>query len=117
MPYIHSTSRNACLIHKVGAMWAQWYEGHYSYMRRLEHPNLGIETVCGQCLFLTRGRSKMCKIPDPNAILCGRCYGELPTFSHKRIARIKKQWAKDHLGCKGMIKVIEPYVAPQVRRA
>jgi hypothetical protein len=114
MPYAHSTSRNACLIHKVAVVRIHWYSGHYSYMRRLESPSVYAETVCGQTVFINNGKKsgKMCEIPDPNAVLCGRCHGELPTFSRRRIVRIKKQWAKDHLGCKGLHEVIEPYQAP-----
>jgi hypothetical protein len=53
---------------------------------------------------------KMCIVPDPEAVLCGRCHGEWPTFSARRKARIKKRWAHDHLGCTGTTEVIGPYV-------
>lgn len=111
LPYVHSTSRNACLIHKVAYVEARWYSGHYSYMRRLEQPWIRAQTVCGLGIYLSNGKKsgKMCGLPDPNAVLCGVCHGELPTFSKHRTARIKKQWAKDHLGCKGVVEVIGPY--------
>jgi hypothetical protein len=114
LPYVHSTTGNATLIHKVDRVKIRWYQGRNSYMRRLEQPTVIAETVCGVSRFITNGRksSKMCKIPDPAAVLCGRCHGELPTFSKRRKYRIKKRWAKDHLGCKGVVEVIEPYAPP-----
>jgi hypothetical protein len=118
LPYVHSTSHNACLIHKVSRVVIRWYSGHYDYMKRLESPSMYAECVCGQTVFLNNGRrsGKMCETPDPNAVLCGRCHGELPTFSKRRKMRIKKQWAKDHLGCKGVVEVIGSYQPPQVRQ-
>lgn len=111
LPYVHSTTKNSTLIHKVSCVKIRWYQGYYSYMRRLENPILIAETVCGMYKFLNAGRapSKMCEIPDPAAVLCGVCHGELPTFSCKRKVRIKKRWAQDHLGCKGVVEVIGPY--------
>jgi hypothetical protein len=52
------------------------------------------------------------EIPDRNAVLCGRCHGEPATFSRKRVQSITKQWAHDHLGCKGMREVIGSYEVP-----
>ena len=114
LPYVHSTSRHACLIHKVAFVEIRWYEGYNQFMRHRDIPNVIANTVCGCSRFLTNGNksAKMCKIPDPNAVLCGRCFGELPTFSKRRTVRIKKQWAKDHLGCKGTVEVIGPYGTP-----
>jgi len=115
LPYVHSTTHNACLIHKVAYVTLHWYQGHYSYMRRLENPIIIAETVCGCSRFVNNGEksAKMCEIPDPKAVLCGRCFGELPTFSKRRKVRIKKRWAKDHLGCKGITEVIGPYREPK----
>jgi hypothetical protein len=114
-PYVHSVSRNACLIHKVADVDVVWYSGHYSYMRRLEQPRVIAHTVCGRSIFLSNGKrsGKMCEVPDPNAVLCGVCHGELPTFSKRRKTAIKRQWAKDHLGCKGVNEVIGPYQPPE----
>jgi hypothetical protein len=119
LPYVHSVAGNAMLIHKVACVEIRWYEGHYCYMKRMEQPYLIAITVCGVSRRLNsrRGKAgagaKMCEIPDPNAVLCGLCHGELPTFSKKRKTRIKKRWAKDHLGCKGVVEVIGPYAASQ----
>jgi len=116
LPYVHSTWRNACLVHKVADVRMRWYDAKGSWLQRRDTPSVIAETVCGQFVFLgtdnRRLRGKMCKIPDPNAVLCGRCHGELPTFSAKRKWRIKKRWAKDHLGCKGITEVIGPYQPP-----
>lgn len=108
-PYVHSVSSNATLIHKVDRVRIRWYAGNYSYMQRLSVPSITAETVCGMSKLISsphigknRMRAKMCEVPDPNAVLCGVCHGELPTFSRKRKVRIKKRWAKDHLNCKGV---------------
>ena len=107
LPYVHSVGPNAMLIHKVANVKIDFGGGKTSIIA---------ETVCGMSKSIThrygngRIKSKMCEIPDPNAVLCGACHGELPTFSKKRKIRIKKRWAKDHLGCKGIVDVLEPYV-------
>ena len=114
MPYVHSTSRNACLIHKVASVQLRWYDGAYDFMRRREKPSICANCVCGQTIYLNNGKrsGKMCEIPDPNAVLCGRCHGEIATFSLNRTVRIKRRWAKDHLGCKGIQEVIGAYQQP-----
>ena len=117
LPYVHSTTANSTLIHKVAVVNIRWYQGWNSYMKRLEHPVVIAETVCGMSKFVSyagkhsrlQSAAKMCIIPDPAAVLCGRCHGELPTFSKHRKLRIKKRWAKDHLGCVGTTEVIPAY--------
>lgn len=110
LPYVHSIGANSCLIHKVAYVDIHWYSGHYSYMQRLDKPFVLVHTVCQFSVSLTgRMAGKVCELPDPNAILCGRCHGELPTFSPQRKIKIKKQWAKDHLGCRGVVEVLGPY--------
>jgi hypothetical protein len=95
-------------------MEARWYSGHYSYMQRLDKPFVYARAVCGLNIYLNNGKKsgKMCSLPNPNAVLCGVCHGELPTFSKNRKDAIKRQWAKDHLGCKGVVEVIGPYQYP-----
>lgn len=106
LPYVHSVGPNAMLIHKVAAV-KMCFEGTKT--------TIIAETICGMSKIVAhrysggRMKAKMCEIPDPNAILCGSCHGELPTFSKRRKVRIKKRWAKDHLGCKGIVEVIGPY--------
>jgi hypothetical protein len=115
LPYVHSTTANSCLIHKVECAEIRWYEPCYGFLQRLQHPQLLARTVCGRSVFLTNGKKsgKMCIVPDPNAVLCGRCHGELPTFSKRRKDRILRKWAHDHLGCKGVVEVIGPYQPPE----
>ena len=116
--YVHSTNRSACLIHKVEEVEIHWYSGHYDWCQRLENPRVIARTNCGTNIFLSNGKKsgKMCEIPDPNAVLCGRCHGEPATFSRKRVQSITKQWAHDHLGCKGLREVIGPYEKPSTER-
>lgn len=112
--YIHSIGANSCLIHKVTAVRMSWYAAEGSWLRRLDTPFLAAECVCGAHIVMSGRRAgKTCEIPDPAAVLCGRCHGELPTFSKRRKIRIKKRWAKDHLGCKGLHEVIGPYQPPK----
>jgi hypothetical protein len=117
LPYVHSTAGNALLIHKVASVEIRWYQGYWNYMKRREQPSLHALTVCGMWKALSRkkGAAKMCEIPDPRSVLCGKCHGELATFSRKRTVRVKKRWAKDHLGCKGAHVVIDPYQPPSAR--
>jgi hypothetical protein len=100
-PLVHGSSHNCCLVHKVARVKLRWYDGYYSYMRRRDHPCAIAETVCGQYFFLNvpKKGAKMCELPAPDAVQCGRCNGELPTFSKRRKVQIKRQWAKDHLAC------------------
>ncbi len=113
-PYVHSRIGQGYLIHKTAQVEIKWYSGHYDWMQRLEKPNVIARTVCGQSVFLNNGKKsgQVCEIPDPNAVLCGRCHGELPTFSKARKERIAKRWAKDHLGCTGQDQVISAYEEP-----
>jgi hypothetical protein len=86
-------------------------------MQRLDKPTVIAYCVCGAIRYLNSGKhsAKVCEIPDPNAVLCGLCHGELPTFSRRRKERIARQWAHDHLGCKGVNEVIGPYQEPNGR--
>ena len=112
--YIHSTNGNSLLIHKIACVKISWYSGNYDYMRHLDKPRIYAETVCNRHIFLSGKKAgKSCEIPDLDAVLCGTCHGELPTFSKRRKDLISRQWAKDHLGCKGLHEVIGTYRQPE----
>ena len=105
LPYVYSTGSNGALIHKVERVQIFWdvKDGQ----RNQGKPAVIAETVCGMSKIIGHyyanpgeTRAMMCEIPDPSAVLCGRCLGELPTFSKRRSERIAKKWAHDHLGCK-----------------
>lgn len=88
-PYVYSTRRNAALVHRVAYVEAHWWEpvGAGHALRRLDRPRLVAHCVCNQVLFLHRTRrhdrgpaATTCLVPAPDALLCGRCHGAVPTF-------------------------------------
>ena len=99
--YVHSVNRNACLMHKVAYVEIQHYAliagGHK--MGRLKQPAMMAHTVCGYCFSLTPERSRTCAVPLPNAVLCGRCHGQLPTFRRDVTSTAAKREARVKLGC------------------
>lgn len=108
LPYVHSTGPNAMLIHKVAAV-KLCFEASKTTI--IAETNCGMSKILAHRYLSSRHTpAKMCEIPDPNAVLCGVCHGELPTFSKRRKEQIKKRWAKDHLGCKGIVEVIGSYI-------
>ncbi len=116
LPYVHSVGPNALLIHKVASVRIFWDERNGKVNQG--KPAVIAKTICGVSRIVShyygkgKIRAKMCEIPDPNAVLCGRCHGDIATFSKQRTAKVTKRWAHDHLGCKGSDEVIGPYQEP-----
>lgn len=101
--YVYSTNKNACLMHKIASVTIHWYAiVGMSRLGRLKQPAMIAQTVCSMNFALTAERTRTCTIPEPDAVLCGRCHGEPHTFGKhgrgtkngwdKRAARVK-------LGC------------------
>jgi hypothetical protein len=108
-PFVFSIRGNSALIHKVDAVRMRWYEvgGRGEYLYRLDQPRLTAVTVCGMYKRLSGESSRTCMLPNPNALLCGRCHGEVPTFSKHGAATkagITRTAAHVKLGC-----VVEGY--------
>lgn len=80
-PYVYSTM--GALIHRVEGVTMRWYELiSMDRMVRLDRPLLYYRCFCGMNVY--GWRAGVCMIPDPNAVLCGRCHG--------RGATIKGRW-------------------------
>ena len=101
--YVYSINKNSALMHKIREVEIQWYAflgmGH---MGRLKIPAMIAHTVCGVSRALTPDRSRTCAVPEPGALLCGRCHGEGPWFGRDRKAQkagITRQEAHVKLGC------------------
>lgn len=108
-PYVFSVSVNSCLIHKIAYVEMHWYEvirGGHALARRRK-PFVFATTVCGQSKRLSVGSrgaqpARTCLLPDPDAVLCGRCHGEAATFGKEGAgtkAGLSRQEAWTKLGC------------------
>ena len=100
-PYVYSANKMGLLIHKIADVDLYWWEpcdGGERLVRRTA-PKMIAHTICNQSKYLKPGKAHTCAIPRPDAILCGRCHGETPTFARNKPAKVSKQYARDHLGC------------------
>lgn len=101
-PYVFSVSKNAALIHKVVSVEMRWYAPNYHNLVRLKRPRMIANTACGEFRFLSGDKTRTCLVPAPDALLCGRCHGEVATFGKKGKATqlgITRQQANVKLGC------------------
>jgi len=98
-PYVYSTSRNACLVHKIVRVKLRWWKCTWDCMVRLQHPRMIAESACGMNFFIDSTKAKTCAVPRPDAVLCGRCHGEGPSFPKWRKPKISRDLAKVRLGC------------------
>ena len=116
-PYVYGKVGHARLVHKVARLVMRWYdigmiERPGDCLVRRDSPKISYETVCGMNFFAdylyptqrkrygTRPRSTLCTIPAPDAVLCGRCQGELPAFSKKnKKTTVTQEQAKLRIGC------------------
>lgn len=105
-PYVFSIGRGAALVHKIARVDLHWYaasssDGGQRLLKR-RHPRMLAQTVCGATRFLGGARSRTCRIPEPDALLCGRCHGEPATFGKDGAATkagIRRREAGVKLGC------------------
>lgn len=105
-PFVFSVNGNALLVHKIAAVRMRWWEPYRKnggqWLVRRSSPKMIAETVCGCNRFLEAKKTRTCRVPEPNALLCGRCHGEPATFGPHGEAtkkRIPKAWAHVQLGC------------------
>ena len=98
--YVYSP-RQGMLVHKVAKTSMAWYRvgPPGDHLIRLDSPRIVYFTICGQMCFPGKARSVTCAVPDPNAVLCGRCHGEGPVFPKNRPWKVTKREAHDRLGC------------------
>lgn len=101
--YVYSINRNACLMHRVRDVQIQWYAFlGGGKLGRLKQPAMIAHTVCGMSKPLTADRTRTCKVPEPDSVLCGRCHGEPATFGAHGAgtkAGMKRAEAAVKLGC------------------
>lgn len=100
-----------CLVHEIAYVEFRWYDvgpGGHSLIRRA-HPKISITTRCQQVFLLRnsngRPRSTMCEIPNPDAVLCGRCQSKGPIFGKNGSGNTTKSAAKVRLGCADVIRL------------
>lgn len=103
-PFVFSTRGVSCLVHKVARVELHWYAvvrgGHA--LAKLKRPVMFAVTNCGTSFRLECDRSRMCQLPDPDAMPCGRCNGDVAPFGKygpATKAGIKRSEAHVKLGC------------------
>ena len=99
--YVYGVNKNSCLMHKIARVEIQHYAliDDGSKMGRLKQPAMIAHTRCGYAFALTPERSRTCAVPLPDAVLCGRCHGQLPTFRRSVASKAAKVAARVKLGC------------------
>lgn len=93
----------SCLVHKVRHVTIHWYAfAGMNHLGRLKRPCMIAETMCAQSFRLNPEIARTCEIPSPDALLCGRCLGQGPTFPKRGRAyksQLTRQEAHIKLGC------------------
>lgn len=103
-PYVFSIRGASALVHKVSRVQLRWWKvaGHGEKMVKLTRPIMIADCVCGMFFRLEGSKSRTCHIPNPDALLCGRCHGEIATFGKHGAgtkAGITRHVAHVKLGC------------------
>ena len=103
-PYVFGTAGTATLVHKV-----EHAEIHWSDIDgKIQNKPLIVsaKTVCGYSFLIEHHRSKrkraeFCVLPNPDAVLCGRCHGTGVTFKERNKGPngITIREAHQRLGC------------------
>jgi len=102
-PYVYSTNTSASLIHRVRYVELRWYEVFTrDSLKWLNNPNIMVITKCSQQYYLKSRKGKgfqMCEIPDANAVMCGSCSENKPTFKKGVESSKARKIAHTRLGC------------------
>jgi hypothetical protein len=103
-PFVFSTRGASGLIHKVSRVTMHWWRigrgGHA--LVKLKRPVMIAETNCTMSFRLEGEKARTCWIPNPDALLCGRCHGDVATFGKHGAATkagIRRTEAHVKLGC------------------
>ncbi len=97
--YVHGKIGMAVLLHKIDHVEARWWDYDYNYLLRLQSPILTAHTICGMSWRISSDKSRICEIPKPDAVLCGRCHGQPRNFPRGETPKIPRALAKIRLGC------------------
>jgi hypothetical protein len=103
-PYVFSTRGVSCLVHKIAWVELHWWRvaGGGEKLVKLKRPVMIAQTVCSMSFRLQGDRSRTCLLPNPDALLCGRCHGDVATFGKDGPATkagTKRSEAHVKLGC------------------
>ncbi len=102
-PFVFGIRGNSCLVHKVKGVRLYWWRiAGMHLLVKMKRPTMIAECVCNQSFRLDPEIARTCRVPNPDAILCGRCHGEPAPFGergHAKLAGVKMQDAKVKLGC------------------
>jgi hypothetical protein len=103
-PFVFSVRGVSCVVHKIAYVEVHWWRvgGHGHTLVKMKRPVMVAHTPCGAFFRLQGERSRTCHVPNPDAILCGRCHGEPASFGKHGAATkagIKRQVAHVKLGC------------------
>jgi hypothetical protein len=112
--YVYGTGRNNALLHKVDRLELRWWTcgPTGAYVVRLESPRIIAVTVCGQHRFIGARANgsrldRLCSVPKPDTVLCGRCHGKGVNFPHGRPHDIPLAIAKARLGCADFLEAAD----------
>ena len=99
--YVHGVRGNSALIHTIAYVDMDWCQvgGNGSYLIKLDSPIMHATAICGTHFRLSSKSGVTCEIPKPDAVMCGRCNGEMPPFSKRNPNRLDIKAAKKELGC------------------
>lgn len=103
-PYVFSINGNAALVHRVLAVRLKWYDaagyGGHCLIKRTQ-PRMTAVCACGIWFYLRPERSRTCRVPAPDALLCGRCHGQGANFPGRDRSKWTQAKREAHvkLGC------------------
>jgi hypothetical protein len=103
-PYVYGIRGVSCVVHKILRVELHWWRVSDSGCRlvRMKRPVMIAITPCAQSFWLRVEVCRTCRVPNPDALLCGRCHGEISTFPKRGPARKTgetRQEAHIKLGC------------------
>lgn len=99
--YVFGTSGNCSLVHKVLRVQMRWWEVGLNgqYLVRLQSPRMIAECGCGAFFHISSTKAKTCEVPKQDAVICGRCLGNGPSFPRGKQHDVPMRLAKVRLGC------------------
>jgi hypothetical protein len=104
-PYVFGIRGVSCLVHKVLCVELHWWRcggSRGEFLVKLKRPVMIAQTNCQQHFRLDPDIARTCRVPNPDALLCGRCHGEGATFGKRGPSKkegLTRQEAHVKLGC------------------